>query len=72
MKLGSNNATNCASIDHIVPRGLGGSNHLNNLRITCVTCNKRKGSKEDPRRLNNDKIRISNLIKIDSGSVGHL
>ncbi len=33
------------SIDHIVPRSRGGSSKRKNLRILCVPCNTRKGTK---------------------------
>lgn len=29
-------------IDHIVPRSKGGSNDLENLRLTCPSCNRRR------------------------------
>ena len=30
------------SVDHIIPRTLGGSNHLDNLAYACLGCNSRK------------------------------
>jgi hypothetical protein len=30
--------------DHIIPRSLGGSNDIRNLRIGCVTCNRDRGN----------------------------
>jgi len=33
------------SRDHVRPRSDGGGNHLHNLVITCVACNKRKGNR---------------------------
>lgn len=32
-------------IDHIFPRARGGQNDPANLRLTCITCNARKGAK---------------------------
>ncbi|SNC62350.1 HNH endonuclease [Hymenobacter gelipurpurascens] len=33
------------TIDHIVPRGRGGGNHLGNLQLLCLPCNEAKGDK---------------------------
>ena len=33
------------SIDHIHPRSLGGGYEMSNLRVLCVPCNTRKGTK---------------------------
>ena len=32
------------SIDHVVPRALGGSSAENNLRVLCTHCNSKKGT----------------------------
>jgi len=32
--------------DHIVPRSLGGKNHLNNYQTMCVRCNLEKGNEQ--------------------------
>ncbi len=37
---------NLATIDHIVPRGLGGSNGHSNLQILCCPCNRKKSEEE--------------------------
>jgi 5-methylcytosine-specific restriction endonuclease McrA len=34
-------------IDHIIPRKVGGTHDLDNLRVLCKPCNLRKGSKND-------------------------
>lgn len=34
-----------ATIDHIVPRALGGSDRLDNLQLACKSCNHYKGAK---------------------------
>jgi len=36
-------STNNLSIDHIVPRVIGGTNHISNLQLLCKTCNLNKG-----------------------------
>jgi HNH endonuclease len=33
-----------ASVDHLVPRQLGGSNHPNNQKLACIPCNSSKGA----------------------------
>lgn len=35
-------------VDHVVPRVCGGSNHPDNLRVLCSTCNQSKGAKAEP------------------------
>ena len=40
-KAGNSNAW---EVEHSVPRAKGGTNHLNNLFASCVTCNRSKGS----------------------------
>lgn len=39
-----------ATIEHILPRSLGGTNDLNNLGIAHRKCNGEKGIRWDPRR----------------------
>lgn len=38
----------CPSVDHIVPRSLGGSNDPNNLQLAHLLCNIRKGNRVTP------------------------
>lgn len=35
------------TIEHLIPKSRGGSNHLKNLAITCKACNNHKGSLDD-------------------------
>ena len=34
------------TLDHIVPRSKGGSDHLENFALSCPSCNQKKGSAE--------------------------
>lgn len=34
-----------STADHILPRSLGGTNKMDNLRLTCFWCNQRSGRK---------------------------
>lgn len=38
-----------ATLDHIVPRSLGGSDEEDNLQLLCNECNVKKGNKIEPR-----------------------
>jgi len=33
-----------ATIDHVIPRSKGGKETLNNLKLSCLKCNKEKGN----------------------------
>lgn len=35
-----------ATVDHVIPRALGGTNRLDNLRLSCRECNNIKGDSE--------------------------
>lgn len=37
-------ATNTATVDHVHPRRLGGTNRMQNLVTACYACNQAKGS----------------------------
>lgn len=47
LKCGAKPAT---SVDHVIPLSLGGTNTRQNLQLTCVSCNKAKGDKEEDYR----------------------
>ena len=34
------------TIDHVVPRSRGGTDHLENLQLLCAACNSIKGDRE--------------------------
>ena len=34
------------TIDHVIPKYEGGSDELSNLKVCCIDCNHKKGSKE--------------------------
>lgn len=41
----SNCAPNCATLEHVVAKCLGGEDHPDNLVMACVRCNSDRGSK---------------------------
>lgn len=41
---GKTDARGAWEVEHSVPRAKGGTDHLNNLYASCVTCNRSKGS----------------------------
>jgi 5-methylcytosine-specific restriction endonuclease McrA len=52
------------TVDHAIPRSLGGSNRLENLRLACGRCNARKGSMtEDAYRGSRDLAERRRLIR---------
>lgn len=44
--------TNELTFDHVVPRALGGKTEYSNIVSACVSCNTRKGSKQDMKPIN--------------------
>lgn len=38
------------TIDHLIPKSRGGSNNLENLRLTCFKCNNSRGNSLFPPR----------------------
>lgn len=34
-----------ATLDHILPKALGGTNHFHNVALSCAACNNKKGCK---------------------------
>jgi len=56
------------SVDHILPKALGGTNHITNLQIMCTTCNSLK--MHFPERTEGYKL-LLDLLK-DSGSTVEL
>ena len=49
--VGINGDIGAATVEHIVPLGLGGSDALENLALACRRCNHLKGKRLDVRRL---------------------
>lgn len=45
-----------ARLDHRIPLAQGGSNNLNNLRLACVPCDKKKGAKQ-PHNFNGSEVK---------------
>jgi 5-methylcytosine-specific restriction endonuclease McrA len=35
-------SANCFTIDHVIPKPLGGSDEINNLALACRRCNERR------------------------------
>lgn len=52
-----------ATVDHIVPQKLGGTNAITNLQILCQTCNSKKKDKIGLMTLNMSKDAIIREIK---------
>lgn len=50
VKCGKRLNLNTATVDHVMPRALGGTDELSNLRPMCFGCNREKWHK-DPRRI---------------------
>ena len=40
------------TVDHVIARANGGGDHPSNLVAACQPCNRSKGAKPDPRKLN--------------------
>lgn len=51
VKTGPGREARGATIDHIVPRSLGGVDDLPNLQLACWCCNNRKGNRGGPEQL---------------------
>ncbi len=45
------------TLEHIVPRGHGGGDDLENLAVACANCNHSKGHRLDHRRRDDPKLR---------------
>lgn len=45
-----------ATVEHIVPQGLGGGNDPSNLALACARCNNQKGARLDPLGLNHPRL----------------
>jgi 5-methylcytosine-specific restriction endonuclease McrA len=45
-----------ATIEHIVPKALGGTDELANLGVACSRCNHEKGVRHDPKGLGDPKL----------------
>ena len=43
---GLSHVVNKATIDHVIPRSMGGTNHIRNKVILCATCNNKKGNSD--------------------------
>ena len=57
------------NLDHIIPKSLGGSNHISNFRITCDYCNTKRGNNlEQIENIDTSKIvskiELKNKLKI--------
>ncbi len=50
-------------VEHIVPKGKGGSNRVSNLTLSCNGCNRRKGTKDIRDFLARDPKRLAKIFK---------
>ena len=54
-----------ATLDHIIPEGVGGTDHTDNLRATCWTCNYERGRKEEA-----EIVKIMRELDMEYGKIG--
>ena len=50
-----------STLDHLIPKSRGGSNSLENLRLTCRSCNQSRGNSLYP--LKNFSLEVKNAAK---------
>ena len=65
------------TIEHMIPRSMGGGNNLENLRLACCPCNRSRGNKPFPQSYSASwehfdqlaPLRINNIIKAHDSAI---
>jgi hypothetical protein len=54
------------TVDHIIPKSLGGENHMDNYQPMCAPCNFRKGNGQSNQSSSKTPINRADFVKVDT------